>query len=249
MRLLLVSDLHYRLPQLDWVARAAVDESLALDLIVIAGDLLDIRSAVPLHAQSVAVTAHLRSLAFRRPVIVSSGNHDLDSRDESGEKTARWLAAAKAEGLYVDGDSVAIDGESGSVFITVCPWWDGPIGRATLARQLARDAHHRQGRWLWVYHSPPTGSPLSWDGRREFGDDALAGWIPRYQPDVVLAGHIHQAPFVEGGGWAQQIGRTWIFNPGHQPGPVPTHVVIDLDAGTAEWASATERGEVALSAP
>ncbi len=239
MRLLLVSDLHYRLPQLDWVARAAVDETLAIDVVVIAGDLLDIRSAVPLHAQAVAVTAHLRALAFRRPVIVSSGNHDLDSRSESGEKTARWLKAARAQGLYVDGDTVVID----DALISVCPWWDGPIGRGDLATKLGHDARHVDGRWFWVYHSPPTGSPLSFDGRREFGDDALAAWIPRFSPDLILAGHIHQAPFVEGGGWAQQIGDTWIFNPGHQPGPVPTHIVIDLEAGTAEWASATGREE------
>jgi Icc-related predicted phosphoesterase len=99
---------------------------------------------------------------------------------------------------------------------------------------------------VWVYHSPPTGSPLSFDGRREFGDDALAAWIPRFEPDVILAGHIHQAPFVEGGGWAQHIDQTWVFNPGQQPGPVPPHVIVDLDAGDAAWASATDSEQVQL---
>ena len=91
MRLLLVSDLHYRLRQFDWLlARAS-----AVDAVMIAGDLLDIRSAVALDVQAIAVTAALRDLARRTSVFVASGNHDLDGRDEAGEKTARWMRAAR----------------------------------------------------------------------------------------------------------------------------------------------------------
>ena len=55
MRWLVVSDLHYALRQFDWVCDVAPD----FDLVVIAGDLLDLRSAVPIPAQSVAVSAQL----------------------------------------------------------------------------------------------------------------------------------------------------------------------------------------------
>ena len=51
MRILLVSDLHYTLPQFDWVVRSAP----RFDLVVLAGDHLDISSAVSLDAQSVVV--------------------------------------------------------------------------------------------------------------------------------------------------------------------------------------------------
>jgi Icc-related predicted phosphoesterase len=53
MRVLLVSDLHYDLRRLDWVlARVAdPDPDAALDVLVVAGDLLDIGSAVPLDTQ------------------------------------------------------------------------------------------------------------------------------------------------------------------------------------------------------
>jgi len=242
MRLLLVSDLHYRLRQFDWLMATAAATSVAVDVVVIAGDLLDIRSAVPLDAQAIAVSAQLRALGALVPVLASSGNHDLDSRDDAGEKTARWLSRARADGVHVDGDSLLVD----DTLFTVCPWWDGPFGQANLGAQLAAEASRPNRRWVWVYHSPPTGSPLSWDGRREFGDEALATWIPEFRPDVILAGHIHQAPFVDGGGWAQRIGETWIFNPGQQPGPVPTYILVDLDEGTAVWTSATDRAQVAL---
>lgn len=242
MRLLLVSDLHYRLRQLDWLMTVAIGNELGIDLVVIAGDLLDIRSAVPLDVQSIAVTAELSSIGAKTPVLAASGNHDLDSRDEAGEKTARWLNKARTDGVHVDGDSVMID----DVLFTVCPWWDGPHGRAMLDEQLAADAERPKKRWIWVYHAPPTGSPLAFDGRREFGDEALAEWIPRFHPDLILAGHIHQAPFVDGGGWAQRLDQTWIFNPGQQPGPVPTHIVVDLEEGSAVWTSATDIEEVEL---
>ena len=43
VRALLVSDLHYDLRKLDWVLEQAVD----VDLLVVAGDLLNIASSVP----------------------------------------------------------------------------------------------------------------------------------------------------------------------------------------------------------
>jgi hypothetical protein len=52
---------------------------------------------------------------------------------------------------------------------------------------------------------------------------------------------------MEGGGWIDRIGNTWLFNAGHQPGPVPCHVMIDTDAETATWMSATERESRSLA--
>jgi Icc-related predicted phosphoesterase len=238
MKLLHVSDLHYRLRQFDWLAEVAG----TVDVVTIAGDLLDIRSPVPLDAQVIAVSAAVRALGSRVLLLAASGNHDLDSRDVSGEKTARWLNAAKSDRVRVDGESLYL----GEDLFTVCPWWDGPLGRAALDERLAAAALLPRRRWIWVHHAPPSGSPLAWDGRREFGDEALAGWISRFEPDVVLVGHVHQAPFVGGGAWSDRMGTTWIFNAGQQPGPVPAHVLIDLDAGTAAWISADDRVQIPL---
>jgi Icc-related predicted phosphoesterase len=44
VKVLLVSDLHYRLRQLDWLLHRAA----AVDAVMIAGDLLDVRSQVAL---------------------------------------------------------------------------------------------------------------------------------------------------------------------------------------------------------
>ena len=106
MRVLLVSDLHYDLRKLDWVLTQAAD----VDLLVVAGDLLDIASGVPLDAQIVVVLEYLARFADRTTTVVCSGNHDLDHRTESEEKATRWILDARASGVVVDGDSITVGG-------------------------------------------------------------------------------------------------------------------------------------------
>ena len=132
MRILLVSDLHYTLPQLDWVVRAAP----GFDLVVLAGDSLDISSIVPLEAQSVVILRDLSLLKAATSVVIASGNHDLTGPDARGEQCALWLGAARAAGVPTDGDSWS----AGDTLVTVCPWWDGPLTAQVVDRQLAEDA-------------------------------------------------------------------------------------------------------------
>jgi Icc-related predicted phosphoesterase len=238
VRLLLVADLHYVLPQFDWVVAQAAE----FDLVVLAGDHLDIASPVPLDAQSVVVLKYLRLLHEQGHVVVSSGNHDLTGPDAEGEQSALWLADARANGIPTDGDSLLL----GDTLITVCPWWDGPEGRARLELQLAADWAIRPHRWIWVYHWPPLGSPTCWTGRRHYGDADLVDWIDRYRPDLVLTGHVHDPPFKPDGAWADRIDDTWVFNAGRQIGPIPTHVEVDTEVGTARWWSMLGTEEIDL---
>ncbi len=229
MKGLLVSDIHYRLKQLDWLISVAPE----FDLVVIAGDHLDIASAVAVEAQVVVTLKYLQRLASAAPLVVCSGNHDLNGRNEAGEKVATWMSKVRRLGIPADGQSLVL----GETLVTVCPWWDGPSAREAVARQLAEDARRRAARWVWVYHSPPAGSPTSWNGTRHYGDDDLAGWIGEYHPDLVLCGHIHQSPFRSGGSWIDRVGGSWVFNAGCQIGPIPTHVVFDTEAREATWFS------------
>jgi predicted phosphodiesterase len=239
VRILLVSDLHYTLPQLDWVVRVAP----SYDLVVLAGDCLDISSAVPLDAQSVVLLRYLSLLKAAGTVAVCSGNHDLTGPDAQGEQSALWLADARAAGVPTDGDSL----QFGETLVTICPWWDGPLGRAALEARLADEATRRPERWIWIYHWPPMGSPTCWTGRRHYGDADVAAWIDRHGPDIVLAGHVHEPPFKPAGSWADRIGDTWVFNAGRQIGPVPAHIEIDLAAGSASWRSMMGMEELQLS--
>ena len=229
MKILIAADLHYALKQYDWLKSVAGD----FDLMVLAGDLLEISSSVERRAQIIVVRAYLEDLASRTRVVVCSGNHDLDNRNEDGELIARWVEQLNDIGVVSDWGSLNVDG----TLITVCPWWDGAATRERIGRQLAVDAQKPRSRWVWVYHAPPAESPVSWSGRRHHGDEALTGWIRQYAPDFVLSGHVHQSPFVDGGSWADRIGSTWVFNSGQQIGPTPANIALHLTQGEAIWSS------------
>jgi Icc-related predicted phosphoesterase len=230
MRLLLVSDLHYSLPLFDWVVEVAPN----FDIVVMAGDHLDLASIVDGHAQSVVVRKYFNRLQAKTRLLICSGNHDLDSHNAAGEKTAKWLLSSRNKGVLSDGDSLVV----GDTLFTICAWWDGPVVRGAIGEQLAAAAAKRIKHWIWVYHAPPANSPVAWGGSRYYGDAELGQWIEQYQPDIVMSGHVHQAPFVPEGSWVDRIGSTWIFNTGHYPGAPPAHIVMDTEAGEALWFSA-----------
>jgi Icc-related predicted phosphoesterase len=238
MRILVVSDLHYRLRHYDWLVEAAPDA----DAVALVGDLADVVSAVPHEVQTIVLANYLKLLAERTRVFVASGNHDLDGPGAHGEQVAAWLRHTDSSAVHVDGASVDV----GDTRFTVCPWWDGPITRDEVGAQLAAAAVDRPARWVWLYHAPPAGTALCFDGRRSFPDQELADWIAEHEPDVVLCGHIHQSPWAEGGSWNARLGRTWIFNAGKQIGPVPPHITIDTDAGTASWFGVFESETLSL---
>jgi len=241
MRCLVVADLHYSLPQFDWVLNAASQ----FDVVIIAGDALDIGSVVDFRAQIVVVRKYLQALTAKTRVILCSGNHDLDARDGSGEKISRWIGDVGNLGIAHDGDSLTI----GDTFFTVCPWWDGPRVKAQIGVQLEEAAAEHRGRWIWVHHAPPANSPTSWAGARFQGDIELVQWIEAYRPDIVLSGHVHQSPFTKDGSWFDKIGDTWVFNAGHQFGGTPAFIALDLDVNLAFWLSAAGEQCIDLGAP
>ena len=130
MRILVVSDLHYRLPHYDWLLGAAE----RVDAVALVGDLADVVSPVPHDVQTVVVTKYLGLLAERTRVFAASGNHDLDGPGAHGEQVASWLRRLDRSGLHVDGSSVDI----GDTRVTVCPWWDGPTTREEVGRPARR---------------------------------------------------------------------------------------------------------------
>ena len=188
MKLLVVADLHYSLPQFDWL----LGEAARYDLVIVAGDLLDVGSIVDFRAQTLVVHKYLEKLAGVTRTFICSGNHDLDSRTEGGEKVARWMERIRGLEIACDGDGIII----GDNLFTICPWWDGPSVREKLELQLAADARRRAGlRWIWIHHAPPANAATSWSGRQSFGDKDLVQWIESYKPEIVFSGHVHPPSF------------------------------------------------------
>ena len=76
MSMLFVADLHYALRQFDWLAANAA----RYDPVIIGGDLLDIAGALDLEVQIVVIEKYLERIRQQTRLVVSSGNHDGDSR-------------------------------------------------------------------------------------------------------------------------------------------------------------------------
>lgn len=237
MRLLLTSDLHYKLRQYDWLIGMAAK----FDVVVVAGDHVDAFSSVPSDVQIAALSATLAAVAQKSRLLVCSGNHDLNARNGEGEKTADWLDPVRSAALAVDGDSVVV----GDMLFTLCPWWDGLHARARLELMLDELSQTRNCRWVWVYHAPPEGA-LSWTGKRHYGDAVLSELIRRHSPTAVLCGHVHEAPFKSGGSWIDRLGETWLFNAGGQIGDIPARIEIDFLHQTARWISLAGMDERSL---
>lgn len=174
MRALVVADLHYNLRQYDWVLRRASD----YDLVIIAGDLLDIAGHCDLDVQIVVVMKYLARIRQRARLIVCSGNHDGDAKNGADEFIAGWLQDVREEGLHVDGESVDL----AAGLVTICPWWDGPVTRDALERLLSSAALRTPGGWIWIHHLPPDQATVSWNGRHHDGDEGLNRLIERYRP-------------------------------------------------------------------
>ena len=234
MKFLVVADFHYALKQWDWLKQAAPD----FDLVIFAGDLLDIVSIVDKEVQILVTLKYLRSIQPQAPLLVTTGNHDGNQQNDAGENVVTWLEQARDFGVVIDGESY--ETADGKMAFTLFPWWDGDETRAEAEALLKREAEKYRDRditWTWVYHVPPQDSPISWTGKVHFGDPLLGEWIQEYRPDMVFCGHVHQAPFVKDGSWVDKIGDTWIFNMGKQIGPIPAQIVMDTEAQTAEWYS------------
>jgi Icc-related predicted phosphoesterase len=241
MRILAVSDLHFGLNQFDWV----VQQAGSYDVVIIAGDLLDIAGHLDLDSQITIVVKSLRTISAKTRLLVCSGNHDGDAKNDQQEYIARWLQRVRAAGLVADGASI----EVGGVKFSVCPWWDGPSSHEAMKAFLRAERPVPPTMWVWVHHAPPNGVGVSWTGKVHAGDAALVDLMGELRPDLVFSGHIHNSPFRTGGGWASKIGPTWSFNAGRQIGSPPAYIELDLAKRTARWVSQAGTEEISLDAP
>lgn len=242
MKILIVSDLHYSLKKFDWL----LSKAAAFDLVILAGDLLDVSSSVDFGAQIIVTEKYLQRFCQSTRVILCSGNHDLDTRSPEGEKIARWVQDLGQIGVISDGASERIN----DIFFTVCAWWDGPILRNSIEAQLERDLREKNSyRWIWIHHAPPEASQTSWTGKKHVGDKQLNEWINNYRPEIVISGHVHQSPFVNQGSWVDYFDGTWSFNAGHQYGEDPAFIALNLETNEAFWLSGMGAQLVRLNEP
>lgn len=228
MNLLVVSDIHYSLPQYDWLVR----ESASRDLVIIAGDLMELASSVELDTQASVVSHYFRRIAATTPLVVCSGNHDL-IEEYDGSRSPVWLEELAIPNLTVDHGSY----ETPELRILSFPWWETDVEKARIEAWLEKQSDPEDKRPVfWVHHAPPLGAKTSWNGKCDLGDKALKEWIWKYSPDVVFSGHVHNAPYYgPEGSWIDRVGKSVVINGGRQIGNQPATVELTLEDGHLVW--------------
>lgn len=227
MKILLTADLHMDLKQFEWLEQQAS----RFDLIVIGGDLLQLGHSSNKEEQISQVLPFLKRIKAQCPILISSGNHDSDRRNQAGEECADWIQEFASE------FEVPSNFANNRYRFTSCPWWNGPQSREAMLDQLNSEQPEDGVTWIWIHHSPPRGSRTAWTLKGDVGDPFLLKLIGQYRPAYVLSGHVHNAPFYAEGGWSEKVGNTWVFNAGKQPGKVPAHIELDLGKKSARYSS------------
>ncbi len=101
--------------------------------------------------------------------------------------------------------------------------------------------------WIVLNHEPPPGLKVSVSTT---SDLIRPVQFTEHQPDYLICGHLHDAPFLPGGSWWDHFGHTIVFNPGQNSlHPPPTHIILDLDAHSATWMPSHSIPPVVISLP
>lgn len=174
---------------------------------------MDAASPAPLVRQIHHCRECLLTLASSTTIVACSGNHDEDEGGSPAHEKS-WLSSMSARNLTVDGGTVQV----GGWIIESVGWLGYPsvLGDSSIA----------------VCHSPPDRCSTSITRAREedHGDALLGDQLRAHRgPRMCLGGHVHSPC-----GWAEQIGSSWSFNPGRSDSRIPNHIILDLEAMTAQ---------------
>jgi Icc-related predicted phosphoesterase len=252
MKILLTTDLHSCSFWYEWL----IDQAGSVDLIALAGDLVE-GFAPGSHSEEIRIVERCLGMIVSAgcPVAACSGNHELFLRKtiRVPEKPATTLSRlgellylpipeATDHPLFVpDGCTRLVTQKEESLIITTIPYRIDVgvgIGRDIPEIHLweeGRKLREERGcRWLVLHHEPPRHTRVG--GMR--GHFSLVSTIQRFQPDFVLSGHLHDQPFLPGGGFCDQIGKTFCFNPGQvhpRSSRTPNHIILNTSSGEGKW--------------
>lgn len=195
MRILHVTDLHFRQDWFAWIKRISSEVAA----VCITGDLLtdDSRQTTwKLRDQANWVLGWIEDFPKCTPLFLSGGNHDWFLDEEGNDEFAegRWLTSARRRGVAVDNDARLFQG-----FRFVCAsMWDTPEIAGSEPVVL-------------LSHLPPHGTAVARDRAGiDVGDREIAAVARNLPPQsLVLSGHQHNParPYAH-------VGDAYCFNPG-----------------------------------
>ncbi len=175
MRILAVADIHGRIDRFEKIRKTAV--KTRPDLIVMAGDMAGFFS----HAR---IPDQLRTMPA--PVFYVRGNSDRVKTDARFQNDSR-VTHLHLQKIHFEG--LSFTGISGAVLLPF-------ESRICLKEKRLIDRHDNLFRdvSVLVTHPPPRGTADKVLGRFHAGSPALRALVRRYQPSLLICGHIHEHP-------------------------------------------------------
>ncbi len=201
MKILAAADIHGEKKFIDKIVKKAKENDV--DLILVAGDITHLETKLE------GIIGELKKAG--KPIILIPGN-------EESVATVDFLVEMYSPGVYnihaysIKYKDIGIIGIGGATkvgphFVTEEEVWDVLMK----GLQKVKDSKFK----IVLAHEPPDGTKLALKFR---GSKALREFIEKYQPDLVICGHIHEAQ-----GMYERLGKTFIINPG------PEGKIIDLE--------------------
>jgi len=198
MTILHTSDLHFNIHWFEWIAK----QQDKYDVFVISGDFLESSKVETLPEQIAWVTDWIK--AFKKPLFVCSGNHDLEEFDNED-----WLNRIDTTNYYADNSKRTIDG----VRFGCYPF----IG--------AEGYYDFDDVDILITHVPPSNTDVAIDksSGADWGDKELYDVLVRkiIKPNIILCGHMHTPIKRE-----CILGKTKIYNPAYANTTVPKYHCI-----------------------
>ena len=250
MRILLLSDLHFREPWYQWVSAQKAD------LTIIAGDLMDGFHKNGRLPQILFLVEWCQR--FEGQLALSSGNHDGNDDDphfdlskmnrlpmDQRERVRRlisephWMDHLERSNVVTDRRTAVVETLKGKIIVSTIPFCFLPGSEDPATDGLFREGAILRKKlkipWIVVHHDPPADTKVG----GLYGDTRLFYLIREYNPDFVISGHPHSQPYT--GSFADNLGETWCFNPGcpepafEREAKFPNHILLDLKKSTAIW--------------
>jgi hypothetical protein len=156
-------------------------------------------------------------------ILACSGNHDA----WASAGRVPWFGLLRpgfaADALQPARSSHEVQVGDGLAIVTCFPWRNdgGPSSLSAVADFAEAGKRLREpfpdSPWIWLHHSAPGGTPVG-VGAAEDEANAIMEVAAAYRPSIVLCGHVHGSPWLDGGApfWTDPRSGALFSNPGRR---------------------------------
>ncbi len=193
-RILAIGDIHGDTGLVKKLAKKAKDEKV--DLVILPGDLT--------WFENINKGLIEPFTKINKKVLIIPGNHE--TIDTINLLSQKYPNLKNIHGKGVKENDIGIFGAG---YASAGPFW---VNDKDIFKTLEKGYETIKGikKKIMVTHSHHSGSKAEFSGFK--GSKAIRKAIEKFQPDLVLSGHIHEA-----GGIEEQIGKTRIINVARKP--------------------------------